>query len=153
MDVRIRAMRTADLDRVLAIAESLAEAPQWAREAYQTAISVETGLRRMVVVADIRTEIVGFAVASMVATTAELESVAVAAESQRLGVGRALVGVLIQEAKAAGAEEMVLEVRTSNLAAVALYQRAGFQGVGRRRNYYRDPVEDALILRLAMSQS
>jgi ribosomal-protein-alanine N-acetyltransferase len=62
-------------------------------------------------------------------------------------VGRALLDAAIRTAESAGVESMYLEVRPSNAPALSLYATAGFVGVGRRRRYYDDPVEDALILR------
>nr|MCU0626508.1 GNAT family N-acetyltransferase [Gemmatimonadaceae bacterium] len=57
----------------------------------------------------------------------------------------------IEAAVAAGCEAIWLEVRVSNAAARALYERRGFTLVGRRRGYYRKPVEDALVLRRSLS--
>jgi ribosomal-protein-alanine N-acetyltransferase len=94
--------------------------------------------------------VVGFAVASVVPLQAELETIAVAAEGQRRGVGRNLFAFLAGELAIAHAEELFLEVRASNRAALALYLSLGFKETGRRSRYYIDPVEDALLLALRL---
>ena len=148
--VRIRRMAGADLDRVVAIADSLGTAPQWSRLAYVDAIVIDGTPRRIALIAEIDALVVGFLVASVVAPQAELESIAVAGEAQGRGLGTALLEALIAELRLAGAGELELEVRESNRAAAAFYARAGFREVGRRRGYYREPVEDAVLLRLAL---
>jgi ribosomal-protein-alanine acetyltransferase len=94
--------------------------------------------------------VVGFAVASVVAPEAELETIAVAREWQRRGVARRLFAELSAELSAAGVQDVHLEVRESNETAVAFYRVLGFQESGRRRGYYADPVEDAVLLRLRL---
>ena len=73
---------------------------------------------------------------------------AVAAELVRRGIGTKLVGALISRARSEAAAAILLEVRESNLAARGLYERQGFREVGRRRGYYADPVEDAILYSL-----
>ena len=75
-----------------------------------------------------------------------MDHIAVFGHHRRKGVGGALVGALIQEAQRQEAEFISLEVRPSNRAAVALYTKLGFAEEGRRKNYYTDPTEDALLL-------
>jgi [ribosomal protein S18]-alanine N-acetyltransferase len=65
---------------------------------------------------------------------------------RRRGIGKALLAFVVGEAASLGAPFATLEVRASNLAAVAMYERAGFRRAGLRRAYYTHPVEDALIL-------
>lgn len=150
MSDSIRAMRELDVDRVMAIADSLAEAPHWPRAAYIGALDAESVPGRIALVAELEAGISGFAVASVVAERAELESIAVAAEAQGRGMGRVLLARLIAELRLAGARELDLEVRESNRAALRLYEWAGFGEVGRRRGYYREPVDDAVLMRLAI---
>lgn len=64
-------------------------------------------------------------------------------------VGSRLLDGLIAWARRAGADELFLDVRASNDAAIGLYLSRGFEAVGRRRRYFRNPVEDALVMRLA----
>lgn len=74
------------------------------------------------------------------------DNIAVFGHHRKKGVGTAIVNALIEEAKRRGGEFLSLEVRPSNTAAVGLYTRLGFQEEGRRRNFYSQPAEDALIL-------
>jgi ribosomal-protein-alanine N-acetyltransferase len=145
-------MTAADVPRVMRIAAGLAEAPHWPEKAYRDALNPESMPRRIAFVAGPQPEsIEGFIVASIVPPQAELESIAVAAESQRRGLGRMLFGELANELKALGAIEIVLEVRAGNRAALAFYRSAGFSQNGLRRGYYADPVEDAALMRLQLS--
>ncbi len=75
-----------------------------------------------------------------------IDNIAVFAGYRRQGVGRALVSGLIGRAQADGGAFITLEVRPSNQPAVALYAGLGFVQVGRRKNYYDKPAEDALLM-------
>lgn len=77
----------------------------------------------------------------------DMMNLAVAPEYRRQGVGERLVNALIERLRENQISCLTLEVRVSNLTAIALYDKLGFQQVGRRPNYYRNPKEDALILR------
>jgi ribosomal-protein-alanine N-acetyltransferase len=88
----------------------------------------------------------GFAMIRVAAGEAEILTLCVAPEARRAGLGARLLGAAAEAASAQGAREMFLEVAESNKAARALYARAGFVEVGRRRSYY-DAGEDALVLR------
>ena len=77
----------------------------------------------------------------------DVMNVAVHPDFRRRGIGEALVNVLVAELKAMGSHCLTLEVRASNAPAIALYEKMGFHEIGRRKNYYRNPKEDALILR------
>jgi ribosomal-protein-alanine N-acetyltransferase len=91
--------------------------------------------------------VVGYLVAWFVADEGELANVAVARAARGRGVGAALLDELLAAAAARGVGALFLEVRESNAVARALYAARGFATVGRRRGYYRRPVEDALVLR------
>jgi ribosomal-protein-alanine N-acetyltransferase len=90
--------------------------------------------------------LLGFAVALVAADTAELFEIAVAHQARRRGVGQMLLKHVVARCYALGAATMTLEVRESNAPARALYERHGFVAVGRRTHYYRDPLEDGLLL-------
>lgn len=149
MSFSVRPMLEADIDAVMEVAEALAEAPRWGREAYLSAIARDSTLRRIALVALAGETVVGFAVASLVAGEAELESIAVAFVEQKRGVGGGLLKALIASVVREGCTAMVLEVRASNFAALGLYVRLGFAEEGRRRGYYSDPAEDAVLMRLS----
>jgi ribosomal-protein-alanine N-acetyltransferase len=146
----IRAMTERDLDRVMEIASSLATAPQWSRSAYEDALVTGSDLRRIALVAEYAGKVVGFVVARVLASQAEIESIAVDSEAQGLGFGSALLLATLQELRLAEVAEVELEMRASNSMAWRLYKRTGFREMGRRREYYRDPVEDAVLLGLKL---
>jgi len=91
--------------------------------------------------------VLGYIGSQAVMDEADVMNVAVAPEARRQGIARALVRELVSQLAARGVRSLTLEVRPSNRAAVLLYAEEGFRQVGRRRKYYDDPVEDALILR------
>jgi ribosomal-protein-alanine N-acetyltransferase len=94
--------------------------------------------------------VVGFTVASLLPPEAELELIAVEPAAQRRGLAQRLFAALAVELRAARMEEVILEVRASNLSALLLYQKLGFVETGRRKDYYQIPVEDALLMRLEL---
>jgi ribosomal-protein-alanine N-acetyltransferase len=145
-------MTEADLGRVMEIAESLIEAPQWPRSAYLTALDPMATLLRIALVAEdsARGAVEGFAVASLLPPQAEVETIGVAIEAQRSGLARRLFAVLAADLRTAHVTEVILEVRASNGPALAFYRSSGFVEAGRRPRYYHDPVEDAVLMRLGL---
>ena len=82
---------------------------------------------------------------------ASITNIAVHPAARRQGLGEAILDGLLTAATAHGAQEIFLEVRVSNGAAIALYEKAGFETVGKRRGFYRAPTEDALIMKKTLS--
>ena len=146
--VQIRRMTGTDIERVVEIAAGLKQGPQWSRDAYLTALDPATMPTRIAVAAEetANGEIVGFAIASLTAPEAELETIAVATSAQRKGIARHIFGKIAEMLQQAGASTIALEVRASNVFARALYESLGFMEVGRRPRYYVDPVEDAVLM-------
>ena len=89
-------------------------------------------------------QVVGYVGSQTVMQEADMMNIAVADSHRRRGIARALVEELI---RLLDAYQLTLEVRASNVPAIALYESMGFQQVGLRKNYYKMPKEDALILR------
>ena len=77
----------------------------------------------------------------------DMMNVAVHPDFRRRGIAEALVKRLVENLKAMESHCLTLEVRATNAPAIALYEKLGFSQIGRRKNYYRNPREDALILR------
>jgi len=150
--MRVRRMNAADVARVMEIASNLKDAPRWPEWAYLEAVQLESHRRIALVAEGSGTgEVAGFLVAGLVLPDAELEMVAVTAEHQRRGVGRLLIGALIEELKRREGTAVLLEARASNVAAVELYRTSGFRETGRRQRYYADPIEDAVLMKLVLS--
>ena len=148
----IRPMTPADLDRVMEIAESLKEAPQWPRSAYLAALDPEAAPRRIALVVEEPAAgmVAGFAVASLLPPEAELEMIAVAPAAQRRGLARQLFFSLATELRTAEVIGVMLEVRATNQPALEFYRRLGFVETGHRPRYYHDPVEDAILMCLRL---
>ncbi len=164
--MRVRAGGVADLAGVLRLERDAAGAPHWAEVEYRRVIedvgSGDTGgkaggagmpgVRRSLWVAEVEGRLVGFAVGRVGpggdGLVGELESVAVAVEERRRGVGRALCEAVVAWCREMGAARMELEVRAQGVAAIALYEVLGFGVVGRRRGYYREPVDDAVLMEM-----
>jgi ribosomal-protein-alanine acetyltransferase len=144
----IRVAERGDLDGILKLQSTCTQVLNWSEGLWQhllqdTAASV--GLRG-IWVAVIESEVVGFAVLGGAAEFAELEMVVVAAGVREQGIGRAFCQEAMYWAAKRGAATMELEVRTSNRAALALYESLGFARQGVRQEYYREPVEDAVLM-------
>ena len=152
-EVQIRPMTPADLDRVIEIERSLEQAPHWPHSAWVSALDPLSVPHRLALVAEDPStrSIIAFAVASLLPPQAELEMIAVAAEAQRRGLARFLLAALRKELKSAHVTDVILEVRASNRPALALYLDLGFVETARRRRYYADPVEDAVLLSLRLT--
>lgn len=101
-------------------------------------------------VAETTEGVAGYVVALDAADEGEILNLAVAPGGRRHGVGRALVNEVLAVLTERGVRHVYLEVRESNAAARALYAAHGFREVGRRAQYYRRPVENAIILRAAI---
>jgi ribosomal-protein-alanine N-acetyltransferase len=90
--------------------------------------------------------LLGFLVARRVGLDWELENIVVAPAARRKGLGARLLGELITRAQDASSDSIFLEVRESNQARI-LYERSGFEQIGRRTRYYVNPPEDAILYR------
>jgi len=103
---------------------------------------------RRYLVADDGGRIVGYAGLLATRHEADVQTVAVDPDRQGEGLGRLLLGALLDEARQRGCDAVHLEVRADNEAAIRLYERAGFQQVGRRRGYYQPGGVDGVMMRL-----
>ena len=90
--------------------------------------------------------VLGYVGSQTVLDETDMMNIAVHPDFRRCGIAAELIGELISRLKARGSRCLKLEVRVSNASAIALYQTMGFVQLGLRKNYYRNPKEDALIL-------
>ena len=95
----------------------------------------------------------GYAGMTQVLDERDICNVATVPEFRGKGVGRAIVEALIENARETGASVVMLEVRASNKAAITLYEKAGFSLVGKRKNFYSFPREDALLYNYYIEQN
>ena len=141
----VRAARPADCERLAQIDLESNPSP-WNANAIAETLQRAHGL----VAQAAEGPITGFVLYSVAADECEILSIAVEPAARRHGIARMLVGAALVQAARAGARRCFLEVRASNDAAQALYAACGFSMDGRRRDYYREPREDALLLSRAL---
>jgi ribosomal-protein-alanine acetyltransferase len=146
VSLTVRTATPADVAEIMNLERVSPEAAHWSQQQYE-AIFSPGGPRRKVWIAE-DDNLQGFLIASVHGDEWELENIAVAATARRRGIAGQLLSQLISGARTEKAEAIFLEVRESNRAARALYEKWGFQEVGRRPNYYREPTEDAVVYRL-----
>lgn len=151
LEILVRAGQTADVASVVALELRSQGASHWGTKVYRSMLESalpEAGISRVLLIAEVMNHVAGFIVASSVegAGEVELESVVVAEEMRRRGVGRALCKELLRWAESQGASGVSLEVRASS-GAQELYAALGFKQIGRRKGYYREPDEDAVLMR------
>jgi ribosomal-protein-alanine N-acetyltransferase len=144
--VTVRPATRADLDRIAEI-EQQAFSDAWSRRSFEGLLGDH---RVYFCVATVAGRVEGYVVAWFVAGEGELANLAVASDARRRGVGAALLDAAIDAGRERSIGSLYLEVRDSNVGARTLYASRGFATVGRRRGYYRKPVEDALVLRLVL---
>lgn len=141
--VTIREMRQTDVTIVAMIEQAAYDFP-WSPGIFRDCLLA--GYTSVVL--EFGGKVIGYGIMSVAAGEAHLLNLALSESARGMGNGRRLLEHLMDLARGAGAEGMYLEVRPSNLRALALYDRAGFEVLGRRRGYYRarGGKEDAVVL-------
>lgn len=144
----IQPMRERDLIDVVEIEET-SGLNRWGYDAYRRELFTNPN-SIMIVARNLipGPAVIGFFAGWIVEDELHVNNVASHRDYRRIGVGRSLMEAAIDEARLRGGAQVVLEVRASNEAAQILYQELGFAFVGRRRDYYRLPTEDALVMKL-----
>ena len=152
--VVIDRMSEHDLLEVVAIEESANLSP-WGWDAYY--LELDSGENSLMLVARITDSqatsdrsIAGFIVARCMTNEIHVNNVAVRPEFRRFGLGAQLLRTVLSWGREQGAQQAVLEVRSGNTAAQRLYEACGFECIGRRRRYYKAPVEDALLMTVTL---
>ena len=140
--LRLRAAVAGDVPMVAAIeAQSFSDA--WPESAFRSLLK-NAAVR--FTVCERRGLVCGYTVVIGAAAEAELANIAVAPSARQQGFGDGLLAAAIERSAGDGVASIYLEVRESNVAARRLYESHGFAAAGRRRGYYRQPDEDALVL-------
>ena len=138
----LREMVVDDLDQVMEIEQDLFAVP-WTREGYFTFLTRDDA---MFLVVEEKGRILAYCGLLMVLDEGDVTNVAVRRDRQKEGIGNFLMESLIRLADGMGVTTIHLEVRSGTETAIRLYERNGFARDGIRRNYYTDPVEDALLM-------
>lgn len=138
----IRNVDAADFEPVRALLASVSEAASWSADEFRNALQGDLSAR----VAEEEGTVCGLIVFRTMADEAEILNLAVASARRRRGIGSRLMEDALAACKTAGVKRIFLEVRDSNEAARSFYLRIGFNEVARRRKYYSEPMEDALVL-------
>jgi ribosomal-protein-alanine N-acetyltransferase len=152
----IRPATPADIPAIMELERACATAAHWTEEQYWKAFD-PAGVQRLVLVAETpysaphesaRTEaggLQGFLVARHLAAEWELENIVVASSVRRMRLGQRLLDALLTAARETNSSSVFLEVRESNASARSFYEKAGFKQTGRRKSYYANPAEDAVV--------
>lgn len=140
--IRVEPMRRAHLDQVMEIEESSFPDP-WARGSFVQALWIPSC---RALVARVGERVVGYLVAFHDLSSVEIANIAVRADLRRRGIGGALMGAILEEARSAGRRRAALKVRPSNAGALRFYEAFGFRKTGVSPGYYASSGEDAWIL-------
>lgn len=141
--IRIASFTVDRIDEVLAI-EKISFSDPWSREMFRSEIEVGGGTYARI--AERGKQLVGYLLAVMIVDEAHLGNLAVDPSERRSGVGQCLLDDLLETARGRGVARVTLEVRESNQIARKFYYRNEFIDVAMRKNYYRSPVEDAIVM-------
>ena len=152
LNASIERMTEHDLVEVCAI-ERISELSAWGWDAYHK--ELQSAQESIMLVARIdsafhENDVVGFIVARIIADELHVNNVAVRPQFRGYQIGSHLLRTTLEQAKRRGATIARLEVRAGNHSAQRLYRRCGFEVDGRRKSYYREPTEDALLMTLSL---
>ena len=145
MSFRIVPMTAAHLPQVAALEKICFPADPWSEGLFRDAL--ESSHTNLLLAEGGDGAVLGYAVLSAVLDEGNLDNIAVAPHCRRQGVADALLSTLTNFGRTS-LSVLLLEVRASNLPAIALYEKHGFVPVGRRKDYYQTPREDALLMTL-----
>lgn len=145
MRIQIIPMTKERLPAVAALEQVCFPADPWSEELFRAAL--DNPNTSILLAEGEDGALLGYAVLSVILDEGNLDNIAVAPEARRRGVADALLDVLTGFGRE-HLSTLMLEVRASNVAAIALYKKHGFAAVGRRKNYYEAPREDAILMTL-----
>ena len=124
--------------------EKLCFSDPWSEKSIETELSCRLSVWLVALEGE---QVVGYVGSQTVIDESDMMNIAVHPDFRRRGIAEALVAELEAALRQRGSRALTLEVRDSNASAIALYEKLGFAQVGLRKNYYRNPKEDARILR------
>lgn len=148
VDANLRSATQADVPAIVEI-ERISFGDPWSEATFRDLLRLRHAIF-LVATDGPGQSVCGYVIAAVVAGEAEVLNLAVALQSRGHRLGGRLLDAGLGIVRERGAREVFLEVRESNTAALALYSSRGFATLTRREKYYRNPVEDALVLRRAI---
>jgi ribosomal-protein-alanine N-acetyltransferase len=148
--MRIRHATPADIPALMALEKRAPAAAHWSLQQYESAFSGDAP-SRVVLIIEEEASMQGFIAGRGLREEWEIENIAVAEPARRRGLGTRLLGEFLDLARCRGAGAIFLEVRESNLSARRLYEKWGFVENRRRKLYYREPEEDAIVYQIGFS--
>lgn len=149
--LQFRELKIDDIDAILQIEKSSFETP-WSRRQFEDEFNNRD--LTIPVGAEVSGRLTAYAFLWIIMDECHLANIAVHPEWRRKGIGRELLGQVVEIAREKNCVKMMLEVRKSNRSAIALYEQSGFHKVGIRKHYYRDGflrTEDAVLMDLDLS--
>lgn len=144
----VRSFRALDADSLKAISDESPEAANWSKESY---LKFAEENESLALVIDSGEEVSGFFLGRRVGDQAEVLDLAVRSNHRRRREASALLEAALKEFRSKGVKSVYLEVRESNMGAIAFYEKHGFAKTGLRKTYYRQPVEAAVIMELKLT--
>jgi [ribosomal protein S18]-alanine N-acetyltransferase len=146
----VRIAVSADLPGIIEIASASDAAAHWPVQEYEKVFATDASQDRILLVIERNEQVQGFIMGHSTSPDWEIENFAIRPDWQKRGLGGQLLCGFLDLARQSGtAQTVYLEVRESNLAARKLYEKMGFAQVGRRKVYYHQPPEDALIYKIS----
>ena len=146
----IRTATVVDIPAMLALERAAPSVAHWSQSQYEVAVA---SLDRVSLVSEVDSVVEAFLVARALGGEWEIENIVISVRQRRQGLGSCLLAEACDCARLRNANAIFLEVRESNLAARALYEKNGFVQIGGRAHYYHDPEENALVYRLEVARS
>lgn len=135
-----------DIDAIVRVENACFSTP-WSIDAIKHEIC-ENKLADFMIACDEENNIIGYIGIWTLLDECQINKIAVMPEKRKIGIGKTILNHVIELTRDMGVKSWYLEVRESNTAAQALYRSAGFSSVGTRKNYYINPVEDAVLMSL-----
>jgi ribosomal-protein-alanine N-acetyltransferase len=140
--IAIQRMSQEDVEEVARL-EKICFSDPWSKESFIEELQIKLAVPLVV---KLREEVVGYACLWHLDDQLEIANIAVSPEHRKEGIGERVMMRIIEEAKDKNCRSIILTVRESNVAAINLYTKFGFVEIGRRKRYYRLPIEDALTM-------
>lgn len=141
-NIRIERMTEEFIPQVAAIEAEIFSTP-WSGQGFADALAMD---HTLFYAALAQRQVVGYCGIYLAADEGEITNVAVHPQFRRRGIAWQLLRHMATHAFTGGTDRIFLEVRKSNFAAISLYTKFGFKNVGNRRNFYQNPMEDALVM-------